>query len=381
MIRRRGAGWQAIVKVHGQHAAAKTFPTRKEALEWERRQVAALSGGVDPRAGRVLVEDLVAEWLEVRQGTVRRKTLSTDRSMRSALPVSLVRRQVGSVMAADIESVVSGWSRNLSHSTAVRYKSSLSAFFGWAVSERRRPDNPVVGVRVPLLGREAQTEIRPFSRAELDEVVAEIRDHSPTVASQVLFLALTGLRFGEARELRVRDLEELPMPRLYVGRSNPDGGEGPSGTKTGRSRRVPLSNEAMALARGFCAGKEGDELMLTTRSGAVLRAKSFKRAARWDLNSSSEKPATDLKRAGWAKKRTWKPTGRGRRLHDLRHTAATLWLSQGVPLTTVQKWLGHKYVTTTAIYSHWLGDDADRSALERLNSAAGDARVTRADAE
>ncbi len=42
--------------------------------------------------------------------------------------------------------------------------------------------------------------------------------------------------------------------------------------------------------------------------------------------------------------RTWH---RGNRLHDLRHTAATLWLSSGVHFMQVSKWLGHSAFTLT----------------------------------
>jgi integrase len=61
------------------------------------------------------------------------------------------------------------------------------------------------------------------------------------------------------------------------------------------------------------------------------------------------------------------PTGRGRRLHDLRHTAACLWLASGVSISTVQAWLGHSSLQTTQIYVHYLGDSADRSGLDFLN--------------
>lgn len=60
----------------------------------------------------------------------------------------------------------------------------------------------------------------------------------------------------------------------------------------------------------------------------------------------------------------------GRTLHDLRHTAACEWILRGVPLTTVQAWLGHSSVEITARYLHHLGDSADRSALQLLNDSA-----------
>jgi hypothetical protein len=37
----------------------------------------------------------------------------------------------------------------------------------------------------------------------------------------------------------------------------------------------------------------------------------------------------------------------GRRIHDLRHTAACLWLARGVDPVTVQAWMGHASIATT----------------------------------
>ena len=41
------------------------------------------------------------------------------------------------------------------------------------------------------------------------------------------------------------------------------------------------------------------------------------------------------------------------RFHDLRHSCASLLLSQGIPMKQIQEWLGHSTFATTAdIYSH-----------------------------
>jgi len=61
----------------------------------------------------------------------------------------------------------------------------------------------------------------------------------------------------------------------------------------------------------------------------------------------------------------------GRRIHDLRHTAACLWLAKGVDPVTVQAWLGHASIATTNIYLHYLGSSADRAGLDRLNAPGG----------
>jgi integrase len=51
------------------------------------------------------------------------------------------------------------------------------------------------------------------------------------------------------------------------------------------------------------------------------------------------------------------PATKGVRLHDLRHTAATLWLTAGVHFIQVAKWLGHSsYVLTLTTYADYIPD-------------------------
>lgn len=49
------------------------------------------------------------------------------------------------------------------------------------------------------------------------------------------------------------------------------------------------------------------------------------------------------------------PAVKGVRLHDLRHTAAVLWLTNGVHFMQVAKWLGHSsYVLTLTTYANYI---------------------------
>jgi integrase len=59
------------------------------------------------------------------------------------------------------------------------------------------------------------------------------------------------------------------------------------------------------------------------------------------------------------------------RLHDLRHSAATLMLASGADLKSVSTWLGHSEVGTTAnLYLHHV-EQIERAATSRMNELFG----------
>jgi site-specific recombinase XerD len=56
------------------------------------------------------------------------------------------------------------------------------------------------------------------------------------------------------------------------------------------------------------------------------------------------------------------------RVHDGRHTAATLLIEQGVHIRTVQEILGHSRITVTEKYTH-VASPMVQDAAKRLGSA------------
>ena len=173
------------------------------------------------------------------------------------------------------------------------------------------------------------------------------------LADVLLIASWTGLRWSQVREARVRDFVRVPVPVLLICRAAPEGrrevdqvGEEPPHVGC-RPRAV-----SRVLLRGW---KGPDDLLFTTKSGHQLHVSRVKRSVHW----STVAP--------------------GRRIHDLRHTAACLWLTRGVDPVTVQAWLGHASIATTNIYLYHLGSSADRAGLDRLNAlgSAGGARETR----
>ena len=172
----------------------------------------------------------------------------------------------------------------------------------------------------------------------------------------VLLLGYTGLRWGEATALRVRDVD-LGRRRIDVRRAFSDvGGHIVLGTpKSHQSRTVPiprfLARELLAQA---VPGKKPEELVFTMPGGSMLRLPNWRSAVFLSARD----------RAGISPRF---------RLHDLRHTAASLMIQAGYPPKMLQEIMGHASITTILdLYGHLYPGDMDRYA-DRLDSAAHEA--------
>lgn len=353
-VRREGDGWLAVIKHGREYVGSKKFANRRDAIDWERSFKARLAAGVDVKAGRITVAARLSEWAIEREGMVAETTLILDRDLARVVPKWFAALAVNVVTEAHVERVLTEWIRERSHGSVTRYRAALSAFFSSCVRARLVAVNPVTNVRPPRR-TEPPTEMSPFAEAELDAVVCSIAKRNQRLADVVLLAGWTGLRWGELRALRVRDLVIVPEPTLVVRHSQTEG-RAVKVPKSGRTRRVPLADHLMPVVQAMAQGKGGNDLLVTTDRGAQLHATAFKRAADW--------PAL----------------GQGRRIHDLRHTAVCLWLARGVEPGTVKAWAGHSSISVTDKYIHYLGTAADRAARGRLNaSGASGGQIQRGD--
>lgn len=343
-VRKEPSGrFRAVLKSGREYVAGRTFDTRREAQAWLAREKAGLAGGVDPRGGRPTVRSLLPVWLEERQHTVAAKTYVTDNALRRLVPTSLGALSIGAVTSREVSrALVSLVKSGLAESSVRRFRESLSAFFAWAVRERMILVNPVTGTKVPR-SSEPRVEMYPFGEADLERVYENARTRSARLAEILLIDAWTGLRWSELRALRVRDFVEVPLPVLVVQVAEPEG-VAVKVTKSRKSRRVPVADRVLPMVRRMATDREPDSPLFRTYTGHQLHATAFKRTLDWSV------------------------VGEGRRIHDLRHTAACLWLARGVDPVTVQAWMGHASIATTNLYLHHLGTDADQAGLARLNA-------------
>jgi integrase len=209
----------------------------------------------------------------------------------------------------------------------------LSKMFSLAVKWGYRADNPVKGI-------ERNQEIKRNRYLSGDEIVRlslALAEHDDRDAANILrLLLLTGARRGEVLGMRWDQLD------LNTGAWTKPG----STTKQKTEHRVPLSAPARQLLVELRQAAPDEAQFVFPGTGATGHRVKMK--TDW---------AAICKTAGI----------REARMHDLRHTYASLLASDGRSLPVIGALLGHTQPATTARYSH-LFDDPLRAATERVGA-------------
>lgn len=174
---------------------------------------------------------------------------------------------------------------------------------------------------------------------------------------------------GEATALRVGDVD-FAHGVIRVSRSLSPGQHGElveQSPKSHKARDVPLIAALRPYAEDAARGKKPDELLLAGPDGGRLTNHNVRRAVDWDtLRKAIGRP--------------------GLRMHDLRHTFATILFDAGASAPDVQATLGHSSLQVTERYSRArkgvalragavldqaLGGDTGKSAGAKRKGASG----------
>ena len=226
-------------------------------------------------------------------------------------------------------------------STVRGHVAALKALLATAVEDGKITHNPASGVRIARSGdpvvEPAAAELR--RALDSDELARFLKVCPDEWRLFFRLLAMTGIRIGEAIELRWGDVD-FGAKRLRVRRRFYQGAVAPPKSDNGR-RDVPLSPEvAQALWR---LQGEHDELIFTSLRGCRLDRD-------W-LWKNVLKPTAKKAGVPWAG------------FHTFRHTCASILFASGKNPKQVQMWLGHSDPGfTLRTYVHLIDDglgDAD----------------------
>ena len=337
VLRSGAVRYRARVKFHGREVATRVFERRADAVAWEQDQRRRLRLGewTDPRRGRVPLADVAADWLSSR-GLVKRRTRESDESnWRNYVRPRFGNWPVAAITAAEVSAWIGGLvGRGLAPATATRALATLRSILAFAVADGRVHHNVAAAARRPTSGR-ARREGQALTLAELHALTAACTGPYRDV---VPVLALAGLRWGELAGLQVGDLVSVPGPGLRLSRAvlaSEGGGKLYVDTlKNHRARTVPLVAELVPIIDRWSVGKEPEAWLFAAPGGGPLRESNWKRSVGWRAATV----AADVPDV---------------RVHDLRHTAASLWLAAGADPKVVQRVLGHATAAMTMdLYGH-----------------------------
>lgn len=207
-------------------------------------------------------------------------------------------------------------------------------------------------------------EMTFLEREEYQRIAVEIKD--PGARALADWLVGTGMRFGEATALQVRDINVTSdRPTANVQRAWKKAKKGTAGgafylgpPKTKKARRlIALSPVQVALVREQVTGRSPEDFVFRAQMGGEWRHANF-------YNRKWKPAVAEAVKKGLPKKP---------RIHDLRHTHVAWLIGANVPLPAIQLRLGHESIQTTVDrYGHLVRalDDDIMAAVEAAMSVS-----------
>ncbi|SEQ49762.1 Site-specific recombinase XerD [Solimonas aquatica] len=289
--------------------------------------------GIDPQAERerIRATPTFGEFVEEQYlpwATTEKRSVGSDRSKLDlhVLP-RFKSRRLDSITRHEIELYRAEIRTLRSPSTANRHLALLSAIFRQALHWEVVDRNPCLGIKQ---FKENAGRTRFLSQEEVSRLFAAMASEpNRTAVAALKLLLLTGVRREEALQAKWEDVDldnsSWRLPR----------------TKNGRVRMVALNDSAKAL----------------------LSAQASRGTSVWVFPGRD--PAKPLNNPRKAFTRVLAAAGISEhvRIHDLRHSFASLAVNAGVPLFTVQNLLGHSSAQMTQRYAH-LADETLRKASQ-----------------
>lgn len=365
-VRQRDGKWWVFIDYKNRRKAKCIGESLKTAkLFAEKMTAKLLLGEFDLNKDEVKARPFDAyftNWLDTyakahcKPSTVDRYT----RTFRLYLSPAFKLKDLGAITRDDVKKLVyeligAGKSRN----SVKAVLTPLIEMFNHAVEDGHVPVNPATRVLKRSHTEEASRKAKAdfLTREELATLLQTCQKHFPAYYPLLLLFARTGLRLGEAIGLQWGDLDFhgrfIEVQRAF---------SGPYLTtpKNGKTRRVDMSLHLMETLK----------TLLVERKAETLR-KSWGEVPLWVFVSED---GTPVNRANF-RARIWgrlleKAGLRHVRIHDLRHTFASLLIQQGESLVYVREQMGHYSIQLTVdTYGHLI-PGGNKAAVDRLDSPA-----------
>jgi len=268
---------------------------------------------------------------------------------------ALMEMPIDQIKRADLKELISAkMKEGLAAKTVKNVKAFISSVLSHAFEDELIQAHPGLRLGKLVKSKDRKADVNPLTRDEGRDFLEAVANNYLRYYPLFLCALRTGMRLGELRGLKWEDIDFregfIEIKRSYTkGRFTTP--------KNGKSRRVDMSRQLSetlkelkkdrkteALAKGW---KDVPELVFVNEEGNVID----------DVNLRKRVFNKALEKAGM----------RRIRLHDLRHTFASLLIQNGESLAYVKDQLGHHSIQITVdTYGH-LVPGANRQAVDRLD--------------
>jgi len=241
--------------------------------------------------------------------------------------------RLSSITARDISTFLTEQKERTSSTTANHYATLIKRMFNLAVKWGLLEKSPATSLDK---FKEKPFRERYLTKEELPRFLKALEELEDGLSKAAISLLLTtGMRRGEALSLQWHQVK-LNEKRLFL-----------PNTKNGKSRSIILNDRALSVLNTLKAAKDNSD---RTKGSDYL----------FPSRSCARKPHINDLRIPFNK--TCEAAGiEGLRVHDLRHSFATLALQGGASLYDVSKLLGHSDVSMTQRYAHMLDDSLQKA--------------------
>ena len=272
-----------------------------------------------------LFSDIAKEYMEMMQ-----LSPSSRKSYNSILRIHLLPR-FGNIPLTNITTrMIDHWfgtfrgvEKDLSMKTKKNIRAFLSQIFAKAVAWKYCSENPVLGAEKVRL---EEKEMLFWRTEERDAFLESVAKTDPNYFAAFATFLFTGMRVGEILALHWKNID-LNRSVIHVRLNYVEGIE--KLPKSKKTRSIQICDFLLEVLKQHKEKNNVHSLVFPNKNGSHRTNSMFRRPF-----------LRNIELAGVQKIR----------LHDMRHTFASLSLMQGVDLVTIQKWLGHKDITTTMKY-------------------------------
>ncbi len=336
IYKRKNGSWRAQVSIDGKRLSY-TADSRAECNDWLRRTMNLVDQGMTFQSRNLSLQEYLQDWFRVKKTTIKPKTAyDYERNINKYLIPKLGNIKLKDLTTYQVTRFYTKLIDNEIGTRTVHYAHSiLRSALQDAVRSGIIGRNPCIGAMLP---RRSQKEMQVLTETQVTQflIVAEVSRYKALYQLAIT----TGMRYSELIGLKWTDIDwekgtvKIQRQLQYIPKKGYKFTEPKtrSGTRTIMIGETTLKILNEHHKKYASQDKSGENLIFINGIGTMIYFKRFYKDFKRVLRNANLPEI---------------------RFHDLRHTAATLMISNGIPVLIVSKILGHSQPSVTMnIYAH-----------------------------